>query len=306
MKTSAIVRIIIWTLVACLLIAALCVGLTGDLQDLSFGFGDMFRYADAERYETGNGQTDESIHTVDIHWVSGPVSILPTEDDALRWEESSSTRLEDKWQVRYLVDNGVLHLQFRESALFHAGTTPEKALTVYLPSSLSLREITVENVSGDITLTDLAVVDTALETVSGNMRIDGLRGDSLDTATVSGEIRAEQVEMTAVDTESVSGNTRIEGTVHRWSFESVSGEGELVAAVCPQEVDGETVSGDIALTLPDNDGFTVEADGLDKRFECDFPVTAIADGRWEYQNGGADLAFDSVSGRISIRRSTAA
>lgn len=306
MKTSAIIRIVIWALVACLLTGILCVGLAGGLEGFSFGFSDAYRYPHADRYLVGNGQTDDAIHTIDINWVSGTVQLLPADDAVLRWEETCSRSLEDKWRVHYLVENGVLHLQFRETSWLHIGSTPSKDLTVYIPAALTLKECDVENVSGEIRLTDLSPDKADLETVSGNITVQHMTCGKLDMTTVSGQVQAEQVTATTLDTESVSGDIQINGAIQRWDMESVSGNGSLSSAVRPQTVDTETVSGDITLTIPDNDGFLAKLDAPDNHFFCDFPVSSRGEDTWMYKNGGAEFSFDSVSGDITIRQADTA
>lgn len=302
MKKSAIVRIVIWALVACLLTGILCVGLSGGFQGFSFNFSNTHHYAHAERYQVGSGQTDEAVHTIDINWVAGTVKLIPT-DGALRWKETSSRALAEKWQVHYLVENGVLHLQFREASWLNIGSTPAKELTVYVPAALSLRELDVENVSGAIAVTDLSPQTADLETVSGDITIQHMTCDELDMTTVSGELTASGLTATSLEGESVSGGMQVDGAVQRWDFDSVSGDGALSTTVCPRKVDAETVSGDITLTIPDNDGFTVDLDAPNKHFVCDFPVSSPEEDTRMYKNGGADFFFDSVSGDIRLVKS---
>lgn len=302
MKTSAIIRIVIWSLVACLLVSVLCIGLAGGFKGFSIGFGTSYSYEDADRYQIGSGQTDGSaIHTVEINWVRGKVQVQPGGESEIRWDETSNHSLKDSQRVHYLAENGVLKLQFRDSSWFHLGNSPAKELTVTLPAGINVKLLDIDSVSGDIAVDSLTIPTVKLETVSGGITAENIKGDSLDLNTVSGGMNTSGIVMTSVDAESVSGGLTMSGEIHNWDWDTVSGSASLTSAVCPRKIDTDSVSGDVKLTIPDNDGFTANYDGTSGNLRSDFPTTGQKD-TYIYKNGGASFSFESVSGDVQISR----
>ena len=300
MKTSAIIRIVIWSLVACLLISILCIGLAGGFEGFSIGIGTSYSYKDADRYDIGNGQTDGSaIHTIEVNWVSGKVQVESGDGSDIRWEETTKRTLKDSQRVHYLVENGVLKLQFRDSSWFHFGGSPAKELKVTVPADVNLKVLNISSVSGEIGVDGVSVPVTKLDSVSGNMAVRNLQGDTLDLDTVSGGLAASGLVVGTVDAESVSGSLELSGETHNWDWDTVSGSANVTSTVCPQTIDTDSVSGDVTLTLPENDGFTAEYDGSSGDLRSDFPTTGRKD-TYIYKNGGAAFSFESVSGDVKI------
>jgi len=120
-----------------------------------------------------------------------------------------------------------------------------------------------------------------LVTVSGN--IDGamLNGNSINAETVSAEIR-----WTDGKFQTVTGNT-------------VSGGINTTFATMPSDIDMETVSGDMIVGLPKNDGFTVNYDKVSGDFNCAFSVQMDKNSA-TYKNGKNKIKLDTVSGDMRI------
>lgn len=300
MKTSAIIRIVIWSLVACLLVGVLYIGLTGGFNGFSIGFGTSYSYKNADRYQIGSGQTDGSdIHTIEINWARGKVRVQSGEGAAIRWDETSDHALKDSQRVHYLAENGVLKLQFRDSSWFHLGNSPAKELTVTLPAGANVKLLEIDNASGGMALENLTIPVVNLETVSGDITAENIQGDSLDLDTVSGDIKTSGVVMASVEAESISGDFTLSGEIHNWNWETVSGAASLTSAICPREINTDTVSGDIKLAIPENDGFTAHYDGASGNLNSDFPIIG-QDETYIYKDGSASFSFESVSGDIQI------
>ena len=100
--TSVIVRIILWTLTALILLGVLLCGM-GVLPGLSirgFSFGGWnFHYSDSAKYEVGNGSVPASnLHSVEINWVDGSVNVTVTDGDSVVFRESRAASLSGGWR----------------------------------------------------------------------------------------------------------------------------------------------------------------------------------------------------------------
>ena len=108
----------------------------------------------------------------------------------------------------------------------------------------------VDLVSGDLRMTDVGSDDDlSVEAISGQITIDGVRAPRLDVSTVSGTLALTRVEARRVDVETVSGTVTFDGPLDadgRYEFESHSGS--------------------IRVTVPFGTGFDLEAQSFSGSF----------------------------------------
>lgn len=154
----------------------------------------------------------------------------------------------------------------------------------------------VRGVSGDITLVDLTGPVMA-ETVTGGVEAQGVSGD-LKVKTVSGDL------------------TVVEGGGQRVGAESVSGNMvlDLASDGMPPGADIRltTVSGEIAVRMPDVGDTEVEAGPTSGAVSCAFDELRVT-GQWGWKkitgrvgSGGTRLKATTVSGAIALLRRPAA
>lgn len=306
MRASAIIRIVIWSLVALALTVVLIQGLT---TGFSFGgihlFGS-FSYADSEQYLVGSNQIDmREISEIEINWGAGEVQIIPYEGSEVVFREQAGRALLEEDMMRFYLRGGKLTIQFcapkRGFRIF--SNTPSKSLEVKIPYALasSLTELDVNSISAPVSIQAVSGAEMKVSSVSGAIHISDLSCQQLDLETVSGGIRGENIQATELNLESVSGAIDISGGFQEVSGNSVSGNLTLRSDICPRKVDAETVSGGVRLQIPENDGFTAQYHTTSGQFYSNFPTTAEKK-RAVYKNGGAEFSFDTVSGSIDIER----
>lgn len=173
------------------------------------------------------------------------------------------------YTLRYRVAANELKIKFCKSGLKNVNPH-NKSLTLRLPKNLNLTELDIESVSSNVYIEEINAKEINFDTVSGNITATG---SFLD-----------------IDTNGVSGNSNI------------------TTYTVPKDVDSDTVSGDVILTLPgDISGFTVHATTVSGNFrKSGFDnITSVTDkkgrnGTFTYGNGSTEIDFDSVSGDFEI------
>lgn len=115
------------------------------------------------------------------------------------------------------------------------------------------RDLKIESVSGDITVSAMAIEINA-ESVSGDVFI------SCDAKSISAE--------------SVSGKVHVEGACDDWKVETVSGAAEMICTVVPSgKIKADSVSGNMTLWLPSSiRGFAVEFEAMNGKLTNEFGV----------------------------------
>lgn len=152
--------------------------------------------------------------------------------------------------------------------------------------------LAVKTVSADLQVADHAYTSLDLSTTSGDATVGAVSAPSVSLRTTSGDLRATRLTAQLVEISSVSGNTRL-------GFEAIPGRIEV-----------RSTSGDVAITLPGNAQFELDARSTSGRVTCVFPI-AIKENRsgggshvlsGTVGAGGSVVAVRTVSGDISIAR----
>lgn len=319
MKTSAIIRVVCWIIIACALVGVLvwgigrggfsfnflpvsCVGHSlRELREIGALPGDEGPYSQNNDYTVELG----SIDTVNIAWVDGSVLVTPYDGDTIAFSESSIRGIPEKYALRYAVSGSTLTIHYCQSGVnwdtdwWDLG----KKLEVLVPRSLanSFSRLEIDAVSSNTYVSGLSVGKMHLITVSGGIDVESVTANTLEINTTSGSVSTLGCTVDTVDADSVSGSIRLEGSFGSASTDSVSGSSSIASAVCPSTVKMNTVSGMSTLIIPDNSGFTARHDSVSGGFSCNFPATSSGD-KAIYGDGSADFSFNSISGGIKIQK----
>lgn len=306
MNKSAIVRIVVWSVVAMLLSGFLVSVLAFDtLGSLSryFNFGSEWIHYDEEDYNRGNFTTADDISTFQIYWISGNVDLSFYNGSVIKAEESSDYDIEEDNRMRYRVKNGVLTIHPRKPGmLFQFGRRNEKRLILQIPQSLAgnISLIAIDSVSARINLQDLSADKFRLTNVSGDVFLRNSDFESIDIENVSGEIKCNDIITDSLKMDTVSGQCDFVGSVKKIDFDSTSGDIDIDSSVFPREIDTDTVSGSASFKIPIGDGFTADLDSLSGELDCNVPLVSSKK-FFKYGDGSAKYDFESVSGDVTIR-----
>lgn len=229
------------------------------------------------------GSTDvvqlNGFRSIDIVWISGSVTVELYDGEGIELKEAladgGAVSVPMEWRVDE--DDSTLDIVSQPKLL---SVSEEKHLTVKLPRSMVLHELDVETVSAAVSV-DLTDEDT-------------LTLNELDVTSVSGTVFVNAANAGEISLSTTSG--AISGSVRTQNLEadSVSGSVELTLDVLPTELDMETSSGPVTLTLPAGDtapSLFVEFRTTSGQFVSDVPVTHMKDAPWELQ---------TVSGSVTI------
>jgi DUF4097 and DUF4098 domain-containing protein YvlB len=219
----------------------------------------------------------DGVTNLDINWPYGDVTVTVWDEDNVAFSEKSQANINESNALRWGVEYGTLYIQYCAPGKVNVES---KDLTVWLPRTLSLGEIDVYSASGDVELNDILTREVDVETVSGDMRIS-CAADSVDAETVSGEVS-------------------ITGDVRKLEAETVSGAVTVSAGAC-RDMDIETTSGDVALTLNESGGFTLKFDTVSGELRSDIALSVQGE-TYVSGNGSGSIKVDTVSGDLEIKK----
>lgn len=262
---SGVVRIVIFTLLALALVAVLLFSVgfsstSGPISDLSCIWNSS--HVDGIPSPSGSVSAQE-VSRLAIHWVAGSVRVEPSEtatDIRFRLIGEDDAKFPMVWSQ----SGDTLVLSYAKSTKMPISVNVlRKDLVVTVPAGWSAQEIRIDNVSGDMTLTDIDVTDLTVDNVSGELDFSGF-------------CRSAEVS-------------------------TVSGDCTLTLTSAPNSIDLDSVSGQLVVVLPENTGFTAELDSLSGKMYSDFSTT-YQDDTMYYLDGACKITMDSVSGNLRIRQ----
>lgn len=241
------------------------------------------KYDNADSYTTGSGGTSDNIRNLEIDWISGKVDISYGKGDEIVFEETSKEEITDELTMRWLVEDGTLHIKFCKAGKININNC-DKTLKVTLPKNLKLKEAEFETVSADITASELHVKDVNFETVSGSVEAGLYGARSIDADSVSGDIDITAPEETKnADIETTSGSVRL-------NLKKSAGDCEI-----------STVSGKVTLLLPKKGNFTINYDTTSGDFDSDIEM-AQKGSKYVAGKGSDRFTVDTTSGDLRIKK----
>ena len=267
-KTGAWIRLIVFSFLALILITILISGIRKGGMGIPFLSFSSFQYANEEKYTVGdNSITASQLKDIDINWVSGSITLEAYDGDTIEITETSDSDISSDDRVRSCYENGVLTIQFRKSTFLLFGTQASgKNLKIRIPKTLAegIENLSLDSVSSENSITGLSVKHCDIDTVSGDLTFDG--------------------------------------TLQNLELDTVSGKCLISSQKAPDNIEADSVSGDVTLKIPGDSGFTAEQDGVSSNFNSEFP-TSLTDDNYVCGNGGTGKwEFDSVSGDVRIEK----
>ncbi len=271
----------------------------------------------------------DTIDSLSFDWVSGHMNVrIVDEGDTVKIVEYANRELKDDEKMKISQSGGTLEIKFDEKIFsFFEGINFMKALLVEIPKnvaenfvdvdlgtvsadlkidSISCRNFKFSTTSGDAKLPAITAEDSIeLSSVSGNISIEDSSAQKLKMPTTSGNMMAENTKVEQLQVSSVSGRLDFSGVCKKINGSSTSGEIRILTEEMIEEADMSSVSGDLELVLPENDGFKAKYSSVSGDFRCDFAVTYDSSehsGEVVYKDGGADIDLSTTSAGMSIEQ----
>lgn len=205
---------------------------------------------------------------IDIDWYSGSVTVIPYSGTTIQVTETSSSTISSSNALTYTLQrDGELKINFTKANNFSSAGI-SKDLTIYIPTSMNLDELSIEATSADIVISDaqgnLTVRDLSVETTSGSSTIKGVTATEMSADATSGTISISSSTISQeLDIELTSGSATValnSGTGYTLEYETtsgsvtasgsrLSGEGRTtVSGTGSLKIDVETTSGTVTIT----------------------------------------------------------
>lgn len=294
MKTSAIIRIVIFSLVIVLLSFVLLSVLD---QNYYIESGRVHSYEEAGQLSTESlmqiNQHDISVQVqnIDIEWAAGSIIIQQSDSlSSIIVEESSPTYSEYETVIKQ--SGQTLKIKFSEESVklsgFGIDADISKDLVIRVPKNWNCNSLEIDAAAAEVYIHDLSINELDFDGASGNLILDNCNIVDLDIDTASGDVE-------------------FSGTLKELDFDAASAKfyGEFLAM--PNHLNLDAMNGDVELVLPEYCWFTCELETMSGSFDTDF---ATKQEKNIYVHGGKDNAchikISAMSGDVSILKGISA
>lgn len=308
MRRSAKNRITIWSIVSCVLIAVLTLGIISVQNWDSFVMLpiNIANINNLDEYVSGEAEFDRAkVLSLDVNWASGEVNVVTgNTNKVVITEDTESENVEDRmcWFVR---EDGTLSIYSAKRSNVFFGLSfdnnKNKTLTVEIPENMSFDEFCISSASANVNVDFAIAENVTVDTASGNVDIKNIKADNVDLTNASGRTTATCEQAEEISISSVSGKINVSGSYRELDTESVSGATEIYAGKDVMSIDSDSVSGRIELSVSKEiSGFTAKYDTVSGSFDCDFNGMGKVD-KFVYGDGKAEINLETVSGSMSVK-----
>lgn len=259
-------------------------------------------YEHPEKYTVGGAAFTDSVEQVEIHWLSGSVTVTGHKGNEIRFSETANRNLTNDLRMHYWLDGSTLRIQFCRSGKWNLNGL-EKDLTLQLPERL-LDSLEVDTVSARADLRTLAVKEMELDSVSGAVRLRDCRvTDRAMVDTTSGSVKAVLTgALREWKADTVSGSVELTvPEVGDFDVNTTSGSVSLTAEKAPKDLDVDTVSGSVTLCLPADGDFTLDFDTVSGSFSSELACKTESSRRI-FGSGLGEYSIDTTSGSVHIEK----
>lgn len=276
MNRNAIVRLILFAILAVTLVGILIAGIC--LKQYGLPGIVTIRSSDAlVMPETSFSAQD--IDSLTIDWVAGTVYICTADTDEISVRESVAAG--DESMVLKKGDS-TLYVEYSQShSLFSLGSHTSKDLYITVPKDWVCKKLEIDSASADTQIQNLIGKELEIETASGKHTIENCTFDK-------------------VDVKSASGSLVYSGIAYKIELDSASAGAEITLRNVPKSIKMDSASGDLYLTLPRGCGFTLDKSTLSGSCSTQQDTTERG-GKLVHGDGSCEIKVNGLSSSISIQ-----
>ena len=275
-------------------------GLTTSLSRNTFI--DEYEYENHDEYLIGNAEIYKPIANIDIDWITGNITIKLTDDKFLTIQEETKEELESDFKLRYMLEDSTLYIKYSKSDLKDIDL-PVKNLIINVPREYFFDEIDIDSVSSFITVSGISVKNFECNTVSGRIQLSESNiTHSFVVESTSGNVDAINLDyLDRVDISTISGNINIKAKmINKAEFNTTGGNVYINVEKEFAELDFETISGNLELTLPENFSAVVTFDSVSGDFSTNHP-SKISGEKYIFGEGDNRYKLESIYGDVIIK-----
>lgn len=283
MKTNALIRIVLLSLILVILVGLLVTSLMGaDVFSLFNLTAHIFSPLEGGTTASSGTVQSDQIKNIEIEWISGTITLQPGDGDVIRFSETSG--VPEKYTMIYSTSGDTLMIQYCSSLKISSAGLPEKDLVITVPADWLCSELSIDAADADIKIYDQQLTKLELNSADGR-----LFGKNCSIA---------QLDIDAADID-----ISFSGQVNRFECDAASAYIDMAVTNHPSRFDLDMADGVLNLTLPSDCGFQIRTDCMSKSFSSEFDVRLLDDA-YIFGDGHCVIDISAMSVEIGIQKGT--
>lgn len=279
MKTNAIVRIVVYSILIVILSATLFVGMLVNSLAVNFNFGYSSQIS-GTRASSGTVEAKD-VEKIDIDWVAGTLIIQPGDTDQITFWENDGLSVEE--QMIWELSGSRLTIQYMKPRVFFGiSIDRSKDLVITVPRDWICSSLEINAAAAEVEVIDLTAQSVEFDTAADSCTFRNCHFTSLDLDAAACEIH-------------------FTGTLEKLDCDGAAARINAVFTNIPTSIDIDGATAELDITLPADCGFRVSMDGLSNQFSSDFP-TSSSNGSYTYGNESCRIEVDGMSSNVTIRK----
>lgn len=302
-KKGALVSIVLWSCIAFALLAALVFGI---VKGFNFDFTKIYSGNIGLHEVYSDSMSADEFNSINISWHAGNVLVRPSDDGQMHITQRSY------YKVRALecdVSGNYLRIDENDDyGFFFFGFGPRSSdLELALPSK-QYEDFALKMTSGNTDIDGISASDIDLQMTSGKLEADSLQAKKMNANVTSGQMDVNNAQAKSLSVDVTSGGANFLGTYSAISGKTTSGTVNIETEVVPDSLDADLTSGKISVTIPENDGFTLNCKKASGDIKSDFDLMkSINDeiSKYMYLSGGSsgrDYTVRLTSGTFELHK----
>lgn len=165
MRSNAIARIVLYSLLILLLLGILVTFLCFDLLSLN---------TDSGKVVAGEGVSLDAaeVSWLELDWAAGSITILTADTDQITFSESGE--IAGKYSMVYRLEDGVLSIDYAKgSVTFGFGNIPRKDLTITVPRDWVCKGLELDGAALEVAIDGLTVIDFEIDGAANEISFTG-------------------------------------------------------------------------------------------------------------------------------------
>lgn len=252
----------------------------------------------------------EQIDQLELSWLTGEVSILPTEGSCLEVVQRAGRGFPERLLLRCEASGSRLSIMDGRQRLLGVGLHMQPTiLEIHVPRR-QLPELVVKCTGSRLRIESSQADQCELHLRSTRAELSGY-ARRLNIRATGGQIEGERLDCEQLGLQAISTSTRLQGSFAELQL-NCTGRGVLVGSdTAPRRMEITTTGGKVEVAIPDNDGFTIHAGKLPGKLHSDFPLEVpereqgVSPSRGTgrvYKNGSRSYIMNVRGGQIRLVR----
>lgn len=237
-----------------------------------------------------------------LDWLTGDIHIEPSDSDHIVLTQLADRKFPKKKLFQFQqAGKEMLSIVDGRKSFVNIGFNLRKTiLKIQLPGR-QFHSISIRHVGGQVTAQQLHTKKLHCSTTSGQARLSGYMEELILHATGS-HVTGHELEIGKLELRAISSKIKLAGQFSSLNLIATGSNVAIPSSTAPAQINSISTGASVTVTLPENDGFTLQFQKRSGRLHSDFPLIQKED-TCTYINSVRTYHAEVRGGSFTLRKS---